>query len=177
MPQSVNKEGILTESEDEFRKSDVWKNVSETHLKTHPFCLACGCRLLAGQLIVHHKYPYQLCNAVGRADLVYDDRNLITLCDGIGSEEHHLLLGHLGDWSSYNPEAITDATTTFFQKKSAYIRSNELWLSKRNNKPSSLEEMNETEMNTLKIKLDLVYPRRSFEEERIKIAIQKAIYK
>ncbi len=168
MPQAVNKEGILIESEYDFERSVEWKNLAKAHLQTHPFCLACGCKSVSGYLSVHHKYPYQLCNAVGRADLVFDERNLITLCDGRGSEEHHLLLGHLGDWASFNPEAITDATTTFFQKKSAFIRSNELWITKSKNKPNCLEKMSEMEINALKIKLDLVYPIKSVEIKSLK---------
>ena len=177
MPHSINNEGILIDSEDDFKKSPEWIKVATAHLQTHPYCLACGCKPVAGELTVHNKYPYQLCNAVGRPDLACDERNLITFCDGIGSEEHHLLLGHLGDWSSYNPEAITDATTTFFQRKSAYIRSNEVWLAKRHNKPSSLEDMSESEINTLKTKLDLVYPRKVLVDECFKSAMPVAIYK
>ena len=42
---------------------------------------------------------------VGRPDLELDPRNLLTLCIRPDCE-HHVLLGYLGDYESYNPKVL-----------------------------------------------------------------------
>ena len=152
--------GINADTLANFEESAEWQRISRRHLQKHPFCIACGHKAHNGKLVVHHKLPFDLCITVGRIDLLLDDRNLMTLCTGAGSEEHHLLLGHLNDWASYNPEAFTDARTTFFQKTKAFICSNETWKHKIARRPKHLKDLNEAEIVALREKLDMVYPQK-----------------
>jgi hypothetical protein len=80
-------------------------------LKAHPACAACG--LMRPSILhplarrrtilnVHHIKPFHLFPA-----LELDETNLITLCRS--GEDHHLMVGHLGDWSNWNPNVVRDA--------------------------------------------------------------------
>lgn len=81
-------------------RSPLWPGVRRTHLSSHPTCAACGSRR---SLQVHHKIPYHL-----RPELELEPGNLITLCEQPGTD-HHLHVGHKGDWRSYNPNVEAEA--------------------------------------------------------------------
>lgn len=76
-------------------RSSKWNAVRRAHLEANPRCAACGRNLYPE---VHHIEPFHV-----RPDLELDPDNLITLCDAPGAS-CHLLLGHLGNWSFWNPE-------------------------------------------------------------------------
>jgi hypothetical protein len=83
-------------------RSPLWRACAEAHLKKQPHCLCCG-RETKEKLNVHHKFPFHYVVACGRPDLELDERNLFTLCVE-HDEEHHLLVGHLDSFESYNPD-------------------------------------------------------------------------
>jgi len=79
-----------------YKRNDDWHKVRRLHLKLHPQCEVCGA---TKRLAAHHIRPYQWF-----PKLEMEPGNLITLCD-----THHLFIGHLNQWSSYNPNVVADA--------------------------------------------------------------------
>lgn len=77
-------------------RSSHWPAVRGTWIHAHPFCAVCQSKT---RLEVHHCKPFHL-----HPELELDPTNFITLC-----EPHHLLFGHLMNWSAYNPSVRTDA--------------------------------------------------------------------
>jgi 5-methylcytosine-specific restriction endonuclease McrA len=83
--------------------------------------VACGYK--GKNLQVHHIKPFHL-----HPHLELDPQNLITLC------EHHLLLGHLDAWDSYN-ERIREDAKHFYRKSAAQIRADTRWQKKMAQRP------------------------------------------
>lgn len=79
-------------------RSSQWPRVRKDFLAQHPKCAVCGG---TKDVNVHHKLPYHL-----HPELELDPANLITLCN---HQMHHLVMGHLGNFESYNEEIETDA--------------------------------------------------------------------
>jgi hypothetical protein len=77
-------------------RSPLWPKVRAEHLKREPACAACG---TTSELNVHHVLPFKQ-----YPERELDDSNLITLC-----REHHFVLGHSGNWSTWNPNVRADA--------------------------------------------------------------------
>jgi 5-methylcytosine-specific restriction endonuclease McrA len=95
--------------------------VERAHLLREPACVACGHR--GKHLQVHHIKPFHL-----HPQLELDPNNLITLCQAPG-REHHLLLGHLDAWESYNENVRHDARH-YYDKSAAHIRADHTWQKK-----------------------------------------------
>jgi len=107
-------------------RSPEWPEVARAHLKIQPACMACG---YEGEgLQVHHIKPFHLF-----PELELDPNNLITLCE-IKGRDHHLLIGHLDNWESYNLNVHTDAKR-FYKENAAQIRSNPTWQEEEVHRP------------------------------------------
>lgn len=82
-------------------RSSKWSSVRKEHLEKHPTCAVCGKK---GRLLmpnsVHHCVPFHIDQS---KELIPE--NLITLCP-----DHHLLVGHLMNFKSYNINVKTDAS-------------------------------------------------------------------
>lgn len=78
-------------------RSSAWPKLRAQYLERWNWCAACGRR---DSLEVHHIVPVSVDPS---RELELD--NLITLC----RTSCHLLLGHLGDWGSYNLSIRSDA--------------------------------------------------------------------
>jgi 5-methylcytosine-specific restriction endonuclease McrA len=107
-------------------RSPQWSRVQKEHLLREPACVACGHK--GRGLQVHHVKPFHL-----HPQLELDPRNLITLCEGRG-RDHHLLLGHLGEWQSYN-EHIREDAKRFYRKTAVQIRADLSWQKKMKLRP------------------------------------------
>lgn len=81
------------------KRSTQWPKVRKEHLKLHPACAACGHTLMVQ---VHHKKPFHL-----HPELELDPKNFITLCE-CSPSDHHLKLGHHGNWKDFNPTVEAD---------------------------------------------------------------------
>ena len=92
--------GLETARKHGVERSPRWPHVEKEHLLHEPSCAACGYR--GKGLQVHHIKPFHL-----HPDLELDPRNLITLCE-IKGRDHHLLIGHLDNWESYNVNVRED---------------------------------------------------------------------
>src|ERR1700729_690052 len=94
-------------------RSTKWPAVERAHLAKQPRCVACSDRAAPKNLQVHHIIPLHFCLRIRRPDLELDERNLITLCESESRvdtcDDHHLLVGHLGDFESANLHVVHDA--------------------------------------------------------------------
>ena len=92
-------------------RSNYWPNVKNAHLAKHPVCEAC---LVQGdappQVVpqVHHIIPFQYCVYLGRPELEVHPNNLMTLCEGNGTNDHHIAIGHLGNFQHLNEAVVQD---------------------------------------------------------------------
>jgi 5-methylcytosine-specific restriction endonuclease McrA len=107
-------------------RSPEWARVAREHRLREPACVACGYK--GKKVQVHHIKPFHL-----HPHLELDPDNLITLCSARG-KEHHLLLGHLDSWKSYN-EHIREDAKRFYRKSAAQIRADIRWQKKMAARP------------------------------------------
>ncbi len=107
-------------------RSPQWARVAREHRLREPACVVCGYK--GRKLQVHHIKPFHL-----HPQLELDPKNLITLCETRG-REHHLLLGHLEAWESYN-EHIREDATHFHHKTAAQIRADSRWQKRKAQRP------------------------------------------
>ncbi|HEY0753147.1 MAG TPA: hypothetical protein VGD98_04230 [Ktedonobacteraceae bacterium] len=98
-------------------RSPQWSRVEKAHLLIEPACVVCGVRK---GLQVHHIKPFHLHPA-----LELNPTNLITLCE-LKGREHHLLVGHLDEWESYNVHVREDARR-YHHKSATAIRADIAW--------------------------------------------------
>lgn len=84
-------------------RSPGWSVLRDKHLLKQPYCLACGNKKKKF-LEVHHIKPVHFF-----PELELAEDNLVTLCNcGPGRIHCHLVIGHCGDFSSYNNCVIND---------------------------------------------------------------------
>jgi len=101
-------------------------------------------------------FPFHFVVLCGRPDLELDPRNLITLCTE-PKFEHHLLLGHLDDFESYNPD-VKKFVKTDAKKTSQQIRTEAAFQKAHATKPKHLQDMTEAEKAAFKQLLGTVLP-------------------
>lgn len=118
-----------------------WSAVARAFRKLHPQC-ACCIVPSTKHAQVHHRFPFHYCVALGRPDLELDMRNLITLCEWPShrSPDHHLIIGHLGNFRSANLTVAEDAAT-FRGMSLAKIRTDPRWLKKVESRLKPLDQM------------------------------------
>lgn len=109
-------------------RSPEWPRVAHEHLSHEPACVVCGHR--GKGLQVHHIKPFHLF-----PNLELDPNNLITLCE-IRGRTHHLLIGHLDDWESYNVRVREDSKHYTHQSATA-IKANPTWQKEAAQRPMS----------------------------------------
>ena len=99
------------------KRSPKWDRVRKKHLKNNSACAACGSEV---RVQVHHIRPFHLF-----PELELDPSNLITLCelyinDGDDTNDnHHLHLGHAGDFRENNEKVLEDVDV--YRKKNAKL--------------------------------------------------------
>jgi hypothetical protein len=108
------------------KRSPEWSRVEKEHLLREPACVACGYQGKGVQ--VHHVKPFHL-----HPQLELDPSNLITLCE-VQGRDHHLLLGHLDEWESYNVH-IREDVKHFHRKTADQIRADPAWQKKVTQRP------------------------------------------
>ena len=84
------------------KRSSKWRGVRAVHIKKHPLCAVCGGKK---KLEVHHIVPFHIDPA---RELM--PSNLITLCEQGPSLNCHLIAGHRGNYSRWNPFVRGSAT-------------------------------------------------------------------
>jgi hypothetical protein len=143
-------------------RSEHWPAVERAFRQAHPRCAACpdGAPEVAVQ--VHHINPFHYVIHVGRPDLELDPRNLIGLCEkeqGRPAQDHHLLIGHLGDFKQGNLVVAADAAGRYHGKTEAAIRAEADWQNEeRNGRIKALNLMNLAELTAFRARLDAQLP-------------------
>jgi len=91
-------------------RSPQWPEVQRACLEQNQYkCVACGIQG-EGLVQVHHIIPFQYCIVYGRPELEFNPKNLIPLCEGPQTNDHHVAIGHLGDFQHLNQDVLTDIT-------------------------------------------------------------------
>jgi hypothetical protein len=138
------------------KRSTHWPATMRAHLLKQPHCLCCGRNAKNVKLNVHHRFPFHYVVAVGRPDLELDQRNLYTLCVE-HVEEHHLLVGHLDSFESFNPD-LEHFLPLCRGLLAAQIRSLDVWIKCVAKRPKPLPQMTQMEKNALRMQLDRLMP-------------------
>ena len=141
----------------EIFRSDKWSAVEKAHLQQHPTCAACGQGQPRWGLQVHHILPFHFCVKLGRPELELDERNLMTLCD-ITINNHHLLLGHLDNFQSYNPNVRADIAGTLGKLGNNQIDTDPAWQAEMQRRPPILNRMSLQDIANFKLLMDTWYP-------------------
>jgi HNH endonuclease len=118
--------GAETAARHGHARSPEWPRVEREHRLREPACVACG--YTGHGIQVHHIKPFHL-----HPQLELDPNNLITLCE-VSGRDHHLLLGHLDDWESYNVN-VRDDVKHFHNKTADQIRADPTWQKKVKQRP------------------------------------------
>lgn len=134
-----------------IRRSPKWPGVERAFRKLYPRCAVCG---KTESVQIHHQFPFHDVILAGRPDLELDKRNLITLC-----LHHHLLVGHLNNFVSYNTTVSEDATGCFYKKTPAQIKANKIWQAKCKARPKTWHLMSDDEQKAFKSHLDTQFPK------------------
>ena len=91
-------------------RSPQWPAVQRACLEQNQYrCAACEIQG-QGLVQVHHIIPFQYCIVYGRPELEFNPKNLIPLCEGPQTNDHHVAIGHLGDFQHLNQDVLTDIT-------------------------------------------------------------------
>lgn len=77
-------------------RSPLWNYFRNKHIEQNPLCAVCDTK---EDCAVHHIIPFTV-----NPHLELKPENFLTLC-----REHHLWIGHLGSFRSYNIDVIEDA--------------------------------------------------------------------
>lgn len=97
-----------TEKALDAKRSSKWPACERAFKKLHPFCAYCGGTL---NIQVHHVHQFRDMTAEQKGtdapggELDWD--NLISLCEN-QPEDHHLKIGHLGNFKHSNPNVRED---------------------------------------------------------------------
>lgn len=133
-------------------RSVHWPRVEREFREANPACAACGS---TEGVQVHHCFDFHEAVLLGRPDLELDPRNLITLCEG--PLQHHLLIGHLDDFRSYNP-AVREDVLTFAPLDALSVRVSPIWRAKHDTRPKPWDEWTEEQKQSVRADLDEQLP-------------------
>lgn len=141
-------------------RSSHWHIVEREFLAANPTCLACG----GGPVQAHHRAPYHYLvdPEINRPDLELDARNLVALCEdeeGRPAQDHHLLIGHLGDFREGNLRVREDATGPYHGMTADAIRADAAWVSEAHDgRLKPLDEMTAEEKHAFRDRLNAEMP-------------------
>jgi len=148
-------------------RSPHWPAVERAFRESHPTCLACAVeandeKKPERSVQVHHCHPFHYVVALGRPDLELDPRNLVALCEdekGRPAEDHHLLIGHLGNFKEGNLNVAADASGVYHGLSKAVIRNDATWKDEtRSGRLKPLDEMTAEEKRAYRSVLDRSIP-------------------
>jgi len=124
-------------------RSPRWHEVERAFLSQHQVCAACDVQG-EGRLQVHHIIPFEYCIYLGRPELEFNPKNLMALCEGPGTNDHHISVGHLGNFQFLNQVVEQDVTGPWRGLAKAAIELLADWKAREKwpNKPLSADECN-----------------------------------
>jgi hypothetical protein len=102
------REAVLTDLG--LKRSPQWAEVEQAFLARNNYQCAMCSITGKGLVQVHHIAPFHYISSpnIQRGDLEFNPQNLVPLCQGPGTNEHHVLVGHLGDFQYFNQGARAD---------------------------------------------------------------------
>lgn len=143
-------------------RSDHWPAVERAEREANPRCIACDPSASDYAIQVHHVNPFHYCIALGRPDLELDPRNLVSLCEteeGWPAQDHHLLIGHLGDFKEGNLKVREDAAGQYHGMANDAIRADAAWQSEEHDgRLKPLDQMSDDERRAFRARLDAELP-------------------
>jgi hypothetical protein len=136
-----------------INRSPLWNETRKNYLVKFPKCAVCGD---SSNVEVHHKFPFHFVVAMDRPDLELDEDNFITLCEDT-VHDHHLLIGHVDDWKSFNhpanPKQLDAFVTRFKGKDENFIKADATFKAAHAAKPPHLEKMSAADIQAFKLLL------------------------
>jgi len=161
-------QGALVASHHGLARSGQWRTARKSYLANNPYCKACDQPTGIGKLghaistmvgmksiQVHHLIPFHFGILLGRPDIELDQRNLIGLCET--GDNHHLLLGHLDDFRSYNPNLI-DFIGKYHGMTPEQIKADKNYVQAIAMKPKEWAEMTAADKTAMRDLIDQLYP-------------------
>jgi hypothetical protein len=145
-------EAVIISAAHARERSRLWPGVEKAFLLQNPTCEICGART---GLNVHHRVPFSYVIPLGRPELEFDSGNLATLCTK--HDDHHLLIGHLDNFQSYNPDFDQDIKT-YAGKSAAAIKRDRLWKQKVLARPAPYHKMTQEQRQLVREFLDRKFP-------------------
>jgi hypothetical protein len=140
-----------------LKRSSLWPGVQRAFLAKNGQCAVCPGNTT---IQIHHVMPFHFCHLVYRGDLELDQRNFIPLCEESGNN-HHLLLGHLGDFESYNQggrESILALGKSIPGLGEAAIKADQAWILLMGSRPKPWEKWTHAEKLAFRQILDTTLP-------------------
>jgi len=140
-------------------RSRYWPTVEREFREKFPRCAACLDADPETAVQVHHVNPfhYLLDPVIDRPDLELDERNLIGLCEneeGRPAKDHHIDLGHLGDFKQGNLRVREDAAGDYHGLAHDAVRAMAEWQSEeRAGRIKALSLMTPAEKEAFRVRL------------------------
>ena len=160
--------GAVAAKDHELKRSPKWNGARKLHLSTFPHCQACHkphpvkkvLHLLKAAVglspvQVHHIMPFHFCVLLGRPELELDGRNLVTLCES--GFNHHLVIGHLNNFKTFNPNVITFAAK-YLGWDDEKIKGDPFYMKALQARPKTWAEMTDDEKKGLRSFMDNIFP-------------------
>jgi hypothetical protein len=143
------------------KRSPLWDETRKKYLATNPKCAVCGD---TASVEVHHMFPFHYVVKLGRPDLELDEENFVTLCED-KAHDHHLLVGHLDDWKSYDspgipplPSQLNAFIAKYHNKSAIAIKADATFQQAHAGKPPHLDKMTAVQKSILRQLLDHQMP-------------------
>jgi hypothetical protein len=143
-------------------RSEHWAEVEKEYKTKNPNCIACDPKNYGkvGIQIHHTFYPFHIAILAGRPDLELDERNLRSLCETEKDKpapNHHILLGHLKNFRSWNPNLDTDAQK-YKGMTEEQILAQQDYLTEESKRPDPDKAEQKDFLKALRIEMDTKFP-------------------
>lgn len=152
--------GAKVAASHDLKRSTHWPSASAFRLRQQPTCQACSHPRLLHSIFdhqVHHcVVPFHYALLLGRPDLELDPANLSVLCEP-PTLEHHLLLGHLGDFHSYAPN-VDELLVKYQDWSASQIKADPAWQKLSASKPPKFGDMTLPQKDAMRARLDARFP-------------------
>lgn len=132
-----------------LERSHHWPTVEKHFKAENPTCAVCGSKK---NIQIHHRNPFHYVCSLGRPDLEIDKRNLISLCEQT-NKDHHLLIGHAGDFHSSNLDVAKDVKKFDGMNKKEILET-KLYKLRLKNRLKPLHKMSQVEQKAYRKQLD-----------------------
>ena len=118
-----------------LKRSPQWAEVEQAFLARNNFKCAM-CSTTGSTLVqVHHIAPFHYISSpnIQRGDLEFNPQNLVPLCEGPGTYDHHILVGHLGNFQYFNEGARADIIGPWKDMLASFIQQQPDWIARHKN--------------------------------------------